>query len=346
MRGARRPRRAPARRWRFHAGDVRDAGGARRASSPTVAPDAVVHLAGARVVPARRRRDPRAAYRVNLGGTLALLAARARRARRGARSWSSARATSTARSSRRELPRRRGRRRSARSRSTARARRRPTWRRCSGARAYGLDVVRARPFNHTGPGQGAAFVCAALARQVAAIEAGRQPPVLRVGNLDPVRDFSDVRDVAAGYVALLERGRRGHGLQPLLRRGRERRRGHRACCARWRACRCGSRSDPARAPRRRRRRASSAATRAPRATRAGRRASRSTDTLAARARRLARRRVAARGADRRCRRCASLAAPGRARGYALRVGHGAPAPHASSSCSSSRGASAPRTCAR
>jgi GDP-4-dehydro-6-deoxy-D-mannose reductase len=77
------------------------------------------------------------------------------------------------------------------------------------ARAYGLDVVRARPFNHTGPGQDPAFVCSALARQVASIEAGTQEPVLRVGNVDPVRDFSDVRDVAAGYVALLERGRTG-----------------------------------------------------------------------------------------------------------------------------------------
>jgi len=69
--------------------------------------------------------------------------------------------------------------------------------------------VRARPFNHTGPGQDAAFVCSALARQVALIEAGRQEPVVRVGNPDPVRDFSDVRDVAAGYVALVERGRSG-----------------------------------------------------------------------------------------------------------------------------------------
>jgi GDP-4-dehydro-6-deoxy-D-mannose reductase len=77
------------------------------------------------------------------------------------------------------------------------------------SRAYGLAIVRARPFNHTGPGQDAAFLCSALARQVALIEAGRQPPELRVGNVDPVRDFSDVRDIAAGYVALLERGRAG-----------------------------------------------------------------------------------------------------------------------------------------
>ncbi len=77
------------------------------------------------------------------------------------------------------------------------------------ARAYGLDVVRARPFNHTGPGQDPAFVCSALARQLALIEAGKQDPVVRVGNADPVRDFSDVRDIAAGYVGLLERGRSG-----------------------------------------------------------------------------------------------------------------------------------------
>jgi len=76
-------------------------------------------------------------------------------------------------------------------------------------RAYGLDVVVARPFNHTGPGQRIDFVCAAIARQLVEVEAGRRDPVLRLGNLDPVRDFVDVRDVAAGYVALLERGRGG-----------------------------------------------------------------------------------------------------------------------------------------
>ena len=77
------------------------------------------------------------------------------------------------------------------------------------ARAYELDVMRARPFNHTGPGQDPAFVCSVIARQLALVEAGRQPPVVQVGNPDPVRDFSDIRDVAAGYVALLERGRSG-----------------------------------------------------------------------------------------------------------------------------------------
>src|SRR5207244_1795088 len=59
------------------------------------------------------------------------------------------------------------------------------------------------------PGQDAGFVCSAIARQIALVEAGRQEPVLMVGNPDPVRDFSDVRDVVRGYAALLERGRAG-----------------------------------------------------------------------------------------------------------------------------------------
>ena len=69
----------------------------------------------------------------------------------------------------------------------------------------GLRLVRARPFNHTGPGQTAAFVVPAFARQVARIAAGRQAPVLQVGALDPMRDFLDVRDVCAAYVACLAR---------------------------------------------------------------------------------------------------------------------------------------------
>jgi GDP-4-dehydro-6-deoxy-D-mannose reductase len=69
----------------------------------------------------------------------------------------------------------------------------------------GLRVVRLRPFNHTGPGQSADLVIAAFARQIARIAAGLQPPVLQVGNLDPSRDFLDVRDVCAAYVACIER---------------------------------------------------------------------------------------------------------------------------------------------
>jgi GDP-4-dehydro-6-deoxy-D-mannose reductase len=71
--------------------------------------------------------------------------------------------------------------------------------------ARGLDVVRVRPFNHTGPGQTDVFVLSSFARQVAAIEAGASEPVLRVGNLDSVRDFLDIEDVIDAYVALLDR---------------------------------------------------------------------------------------------------------------------------------------------
>ena len=73
----------------------------------------------------------------------------------------------------------------------------------------GLDIVRVRPFNHTGPGQRPQFVCPDFARQLIAVARGEHPPVLSVGNLDVVRDFSDVRDVVAAYVAAWERGQRG-----------------------------------------------------------------------------------------------------------------------------------------
>ena len=70
----------------------------------------------------------------------------------------------------------------------------------------GLKVVRLRPVNHTGCGQSAVFVVPSFARQIARIEAGIQPPVMRVGALDRQRDFLDVRDVCAAYVAAASRG--------------------------------------------------------------------------------------------------------------------------------------------
>ncbi|HLY63880.1 MAG TPA: GDP-mannose 4,6-dehydratase [Terriglobia bacterium] len=76
-------------------------------------------------------------------------------------------------------------------------------------RSYGLPVVRARPFNHTGPRQSDAYLCSSLARQVANIEAGAQPPQVTAGNLKLRRDFSDVRDVVRGYHLLLEKGTEG-----------------------------------------------------------------------------------------------------------------------------------------
>jgi GDP-4-dehydro-6-deoxy-D-mannose reductase len=69
----------------------------------------------------------------------------------------------------------------------------------------GLRVVRLRPFNHIGAGQSPDFVVASFARQIARIRAGLQPPVLKVGRLDTCRDFLDVRDVCAAYVACIAR---------------------------------------------------------------------------------------------------------------------------------------------
>lgn len=71
-----------------------------------------------------------------------------------------------------------------------------------------VDVVITRSFNHTGPRQTPAFVAPSIARQIALIEHGAEP-VLKVGNLDATRDFTDVRDVAAAYVALMAGGKVG-----------------------------------------------------------------------------------------------------------------------------------------
>ena len=73
-------------------------------------------------------------------------------------------------------------------------------------KSYGLDIVRARAFNHTGPRRGEAFATSNFAKQIAEIEAGLREPVVSAGDLKPTRDFSDVRDVVRGYWALLERG--------------------------------------------------------------------------------------------------------------------------------------------
>src|SRR3954465_9459625 len=74
--------------------------------------------------------------------------------------------------------------------------------------SHGTDVVMVRPFNHAGPRQSPSYVLSALARQVAEVEAGHASRV-EVGNLDVVRDFTDVRDVVRAYRLLAERGAPG-----------------------------------------------------------------------------------------------------------------------------------------
>ncbi len=71
-----------------------------------------------------------------------------------------------------------------------------------------LNVMVARPSNHIGAGQSKDFVSSSFAAQLAGIAAGADP-VMRVGNLDQRRDFTDVRDVVRAYVRLLEQGRPG-----------------------------------------------------------------------------------------------------------------------------------------
>lgn len=75
--------------------------------------------------------------------------------------------------------------------------------------SHQLPIMRARPFNHFGPGQDERFVAPAFAMQIARIEAGLQLPVIRVGDLSAQRDFTDVRDVVRAYHLIVERGTPG-----------------------------------------------------------------------------------------------------------------------------------------
>ncbi|MCK9614337.1 MAG: GDP-mannose 4,6-dehydratase [Candidatus Omnitrophica bacterium] len=74
---------------------------------------------------------------------------------------------------------------------------------------YGLNIIITRAFNHTGVRSSEAFVCSSFAKQIAMIEKQKQPPVIYTGNLDSIRDFSDVKDVARAYWLALEKCRPG-----------------------------------------------------------------------------------------------------------------------------------------
>lgn len=76
-------------------------------------------------------------------------------------------------------------------------------------KSYGMDIVRTRGFNHTGPRRGEVFVTSNFAKQIAEIEKGRRSPVIRVGNLEAKRDFTDVRDMVEAYWLSLEKGEAG-----------------------------------------------------------------------------------------------------------------------------------------
>src|SRR5918992_635194 len=75
--------------------------------------------------------------------------------------------------------------------------------------SYGLRVIRTRGFNHTGPRRGQVFVTSNFCSQVAAIELGLQEPVIRVGNIEAIRDFTDVRDMVRAYWLAVTRAKPG-----------------------------------------------------------------------------------------------------------------------------------------
>ena len=77
------------------------------------------------------------------------------------------------------------------------------------AKAYDMDLMMVRAFNHIGPNQLPIFVVADFCKQVVEIEKGLREPVMHVGNLKAQRDFSDVRDVVRAYALLIEKGEKG-----------------------------------------------------------------------------------------------------------------------------------------
>lgn len=74
------------------------------------------------------------------------------------------------------------------------------------SKAYDLELMMVRAFNHIGPGQAPMFVVSDFCKQVAEIEKGLREPLMKVGNLAAKRDFTDVRDVVKAYVKLVQTG--------------------------------------------------------------------------------------------------------------------------------------------
>jgi len=76
-------------------------------------------------------------------------------------------------------------------------------------KSYGMKIVRTRAFNHTGPRRGESFATSNFAKQIVEIEKGMREPVLKAGNLEARRDFTDVRDIVRGYWLAASRGKYG-----------------------------------------------------------------------------------------------------------------------------------------
>ena len=182
--------------------EITDAESVRAAVSPDC--DAVVHLAAVASV-SEARHDPGRAWIVNAAGTARVLEAAAALQRAGgpgplvlvvssAEVYGSGPATP-----RRETDPVAPQSTYAASKVGTEMAALEAWRRS------GLRIVIARPFQHTGPGQAPQYVVPAFARRVIAARQSGSATVA-TGNLEPVRDLLDVRDVARAYLALLQRG--------------------------------------------------------------------------------------------------------------------------------------------
>jgi GDP-4-dehydro-6-deoxy-D-mannose reductase len=176
----------------FHPLDITDAADT-AAAIGQFQPTHVVHLAGI-AAPTKAGADPDLAWRVNLGGTLNVARAILAHARSATLVFAGSGLVygDTAKSG---LP----------LSETDLLAPNTAYAATKAAAGQGLRVIRCRPFNHTGPGQTEDFVLPNFAAQIARIERGQQPPVLKVGNLDAMRDFLDVRDVADAYVRCILR---------------------------------------------------------------------------------------------------------------------------------------------
>lgn len=76
-------------------------------------------------------------------------------------------------------------------------------------KSYGMKIIRTRGFNHEGPRRGEVFVISTFAKQIAMIEKGLQDPIIKVGNLESKRDFTDVRDMVKAYLLAVQKAEPG-----------------------------------------------------------------------------------------------------------------------------------------
>lgn len=190
---------------RYFAADVRDGPQIERLLAE-IRPDLIFHLA-AKTSPTVSKEEPGETFEVNFGGTFSLLEA-ARRLGLPCRFLlvSSAHIYGRVPAAEGPIPedaQMRPRTPYAASKAAAEL---LAYQYCQ---AYGLDIVRVRAFNHTGPGQSKGFVCPDLASHVAEMELGLQPPRLVVSNPNGLVDLSDVRDIVQGYYAAVLKGRPG-----------------------------------------------------------------------------------------------------------------------------------------